>query len=41
MIDREPVRDNPWVLVGLGALALVALLIGCAGWTWILDGAAR
>lgn len=39
--SREPQRDNPWVLVGLGALAVFAFVVGCAAWTWILDGSAR
>jgi hypothetical protein len=34
-------RDSPWLLAMLGVIAVVSLVLGCAGWSLILDGAAR
>lgn len=41
MRNRDPGRDNPWVLIGLGVLAAVSAVFGLCAWMQILDGAAR
>lgn len=37
----EPGRDNPWTLALLGAVAVIAAVVGIAAWAWILDGVAH
>jgi hypothetical protein len=42
MRDGDPRRDNPWVLVALGVLAVVSAVFGLWCWAQILpDSVAR
>lgn len=34
-------KDSPWLLALLGLIAVAGLVIGCAGWTSILEVPAR
>jgi len=36
MDRREPSRDNPWVLIGLGLLAVASAVLGLWCWAQIL-----